>query len=576
MKKNYLFVLVAIILICFMSCKTVEPVNYGISYNLDGGTFEEGKDNPASYSEKTPTFTLNAPLKKGYTFEGWIVNGDKDNLKTEVTIEEGSVGDMNLTATWKIVVYTITYGKNILVPEVEVPIVIEEPTNKLSYTVEDDFTLINPDEDGYIFLGWTQNGEAPTVAEKYYHIKKGTTGDKDFVVVLEPKDFDISYNLNKGTLPEGSVNPTTYNKNMEKVTLANPIRPFYDFIGWVEDGVEGSVPSTKLTLDFANMNFSKSYSAVWEVQKFDITYDIATGKFAPDAVLPSFYTVPTASEDYLAIIASEPEREHYTFEGWSFDPAVEKLLETSPAPITATALWEPIPYLIRYDLDGGEFLYDAANPDTYNIETETFTLLNPKRDNSNFEGWVISGDNDGNAQQTVTIEKGSFGNKKYYAVFNKGAIPVGLTAERQRNLSVNGKYDIPRPDWVVILPNDEANMHYEKGYAKKEDFYSSLQEAEKQCIYELAEWQGIEVTISYNVTDLGDNLNKRLSSLPFDAFTASRNTNDALAYLDGVLKINSDTKKLNSLNTLIKLRKVVEYWEDVNGGVWVLMSIPLK
>ena len=140
----------AIILVCFISCKTVEPVNYGISYNLDGGTFEEGKDNPASYTEKTPTFTLNAPIKKGYSFNGWIVNGDKDNLKTEVTIEEGSVGDMNLTATWEIVVYTITYEKNILVPEVEGPVIIEGPTNKLSYTVEDDFTLINPDEDGYI------------------------------------------------------------------------------------------------------------------------------------------------------------------------------------------------------------------------------------------------------------------------------------------------------------------------------------------------------------------------------------------------------------------------------------------
>ena len=56
------------------------------------------------------------------------------------------------------------------------------------------------------------------------------------------------------------------------------------------------------------------------------------------------------------------------------------------------------------------------NPTSYTVETETFTLNNPTHDNYEFVGWMGT-DIDG-VSKTVTIEKGSTGNRTYTAVWN--------------------------------------------------------------------------------------------------------------------------------------------------------------
>ena len=43
------------------------PINYTISYNLNGGS----ANNKSSYNIETDTFTLSNPTKTGYTFAGW-------------------------------------------------------------------------------------------------------------------------------------------------------------------------------------------------------------------------------------------------------------------------------------------------------------------------------------------------------------------------------------------------------------------------------------------------------------------------------------------------------------------------
>ncbi len=72
-------------------CGYTEVVKeYTITYNLDGGT--NHPDNPATFTSKTETITLQDPVKTGYAFKGWyadaefttpvtqIVKGTKENL----------------------------------------------------------------------------------------------------------------------------------------------------------------------------------------------------------------------------------------------------------------------------------------------------------------------------------------------------------------------------------------------------------------------------------------------------------------------------------------------------------------
>ena len=78
---------------------------------------------------------------------------------------------------------------------------------------------------------------------------------------------------------------------------------------------------------------------------------------------------------------------------------------------TLTAQWTVNQYTITYDLAGGTV---EGNPDTYTIETVAFTLKNPTKYGYTFTGWSGTG-LDGENNMTVTIPKGSTGDRSYTA-----------------------------------------------------------------------------------------------------------------------------------------------------------------
>lgn len=79
---------------------TWTPTVHTITYNLGGGT---ASANRASFTIESPTFTLNAPTRAGYTFAGWTGTGLNGAVRT-VSITVGSTGDRAYTATWNAVV----------------------------------------------------------------------------------------------------------------------------------------------------------------------------------------------------------------------------------------------------------------------------------------------------------------------------------------------------------------------------------------------------------------------------------------------------------------------------------------
>lgn len=78
---------------------------------------------------------------------------------------------------------------------------------------------------------------------------------------------------------------------------------------------------------------------------------------------------------------------------------------------TLTVQWTVNQYTITYDLAGGTV---EGNPDTYTIETVAFALKNPTKSGYTFTGWSGTG-LDGENNMTVTIPKGSTGNRSYTA-----------------------------------------------------------------------------------------------------------------------------------------------------------------
>ena len=73
------------------------PIEYGITYTLNGGT--NGLGNPAKYTIETANITLKEPTKTGYIFAGWTGSNGTVPQKT-VTITRGSTGTKTYEATW--------------------------------------------------------------------------------------------------------------------------------------------------------------------------------------------------------------------------------------------------------------------------------------------------------------------------------------------------------------------------------------------------------------------------------------------------------------------------------------------
>ena len=140
---------------------------------------------------------------------------------------------------------------------------------------------------------------------------------------------------------------------------------------------------------------------------YTISYDLAGGS----ATNPTAYTVETES-----FTLTNPTKTGYTFAGWTGSNGTTAqtsvtIAKGSTGARSYTATWTIIEYTISYNLDGGSVA--TANPTTYTVETNAFTLTNPTKTGCNFAGWT--GSNGSTAQTSVTIAKGSTGNKSYTA-----------------------------------------------------------------------------------------------------------------------------------------------------------------
>ncbi len=159
---------------------------------------------------------------------------------------------------------------------------------------------------------------------------------------------------------------------------------------------------------------------------------------------PDTYTVETPE-----FTLNTPTREGYTFAGWTgtgLDAATQTvtIAQGSTGHRSYTANWEIITYNITYDygIDG----VSASNPATYTVETPTFTLTNPSEPTGCFFlGWTGTGLDA--ATQTVTIARGSTGDRSYTATWNNlwgvDADHDGTTAERA--------YVITTPEGLNLL-----------------------------------------------------------------------------------------------------------------------------
>ena len=144
-----------------------------------------------------------------------------------------------------------------------------------------------------------------------------------------------------------------------------------------------------------------------------ITYNLTYTLNGGTATNPATYTIETET-----FTLNNPTKTGYDFAGWKLNGVGDAMMtvtiaQGSTGHLAYTATWTPITYNIVYTMDGGTAT--PANPTTYTIETETFTLNNPTKTGHTFKGWKLNGE--GDAMTEVTIAQGSTGHLAYTATW---------------------------------------------------------------------------------------------------------------------------------------------------------------
>ena len=223
-------------------------------------------------------------------------------------------------------------------------------------------------------------------------------------------DFTITFNGNGGS---GSMEPVTVKTGTNYILPECGFTAPADqqFKAWEIGGTEYKVGDSYTVLGDTEIK------ALWEnsvITPTTYTVTVSNDGNGTGTAAPS-----TAAAGTTITLTAMP-KEGYHFKEWQVISGGvtikdDKFLMPNDN-VEVKAIFEkdapaPTEYTITYDLAGGTA---EGNPDTYTIETRTFTLKNPTKSGYTFTGWSGTG-LDGENNMTVTIPTGSTGNRTYTA-----------------------------------------------------------------------------------------------------------------------------------------------------------------
>lgn len=250
-----------------------------------------------------------APVRDGYTFDGWLLDGQLYDFATPVT------GNITLTADWTINTYTVRFdtagGSSVPEQAIDHGQKVTEPAA--------------PTREGYTFTGWLLDGRP-------FDFTTSVTGDLTLTAGWQENEppAPVTHTVTFDSAGGSPVEPQTVADGASAIDPGTPERDGYKFTGWLLDGepFDFSTPITGDITLVAGWEESEEPAPVLHA----VTFDDGTG---------STVTVNVQDGETVQEPAA-PERDGYEFTGWLLDGQPYDFSTPVTGNITLDAAWRQI------------------------------------------------------------------------------------------------------------------------------------------------------------------------------------------------------------------------------------------
>ena len=348
------------------------PIEYKITYNLAGAYDVDvpKSNNVATYNIESE-IALNDASKAGYEFLCWL---DKNGEIVE-TIEPGNTGDLEFTAEWEAITYSIEFFEPTDVKSKEY-----ESIRSVFYNVETDI-------DEFEFPGITyHNGyEARFVYDErtIFYPPKDNAESKNIYAEYTPIEYTLSY-----TRPDRVENVFICNFTIEDTISfesVNPYRKGYKFKGF-ED------PTTNQVItQISNTTGDVVLNTGWELITYTVefTSTLSSSSETSSVILPETATY-TVEDGIIFDELYNASAIGYTFLGWRENGKPIYSTDDNLRNIRLVASWRANVYSVTYFGVDENLNNDNPTSYTYNVTAPLFTP--GVKPGHTFEGWFKADD----------------------------------------------------------------------------------------------------------------------------------------------------------------------------------------
>jgi len=196
--------------------------------------------------------TLTATPVEGYKFVNWTFGETELSKENPYTFNVND--DTNIVGNFAINQYTMTF-----VPGNGEENIVKTQDYGTELTAPD-----NLKREGYTFNGW--DSEVPQTVP---------ASDKTFTAQWTSTVYTITYTLDGGKTE--TENPTSYTIESKEITLNNPAKEGYTFMGWTGTGLKQA--TSEVTIPQGSTG-NRSYTATWKVIEVNPIEDEAVVDFS--------------------------------------------------------------------------------------------------------------------------------------------------------------------------------------------------------------------------------------------------------------------------------------------------------